>query len=103
MSIGDELDYQSRSTHGRYLRGPSDITTDEPLVGDDALPTVHIYNYNEKEDAEELVKYQMMVYRSLNATVCMFTTQDVTRKLMRNIDSYLGSELSKVASQIGDW
>ncbi|CAJ0591305.1 unnamed protein product [Cylicocyclus nassatus] len=102
MSIGDELDYQSRSTHGRYLRGPSDITTDEPLVGDDALPTVHIYNYNEKEDTEELVKYQMMVYRSLNATVCMFTTQDVTRKLMRNIDSYLGSELSKVASQIGD-
>ncbi|EYB92434.1 hypothetical protein Y032_0194g1444 [Ancylostoma ceylanicum] len=102
MSIGDELDYQSRSTHGRFLRGPSDITLDTPLVGDDALPTVHIYNYNEVEDNEELVKYQMMVYRSLNATVCMFTTHEVTRRLMRNIDGYLGSELSKVASQIGD-
>ncbi|KHJ92521.1 hypothetical protein OESDEN_07590 [Oesophagostomum dentatum] len=103
MTIGDELDYQSRSTHGRFLRGPSDITIDAPLTGDDALPTVHIYNYNEAEDTEELVKYQMMVYRSLNATVCMFTTEEVTRRLMRNIDSYLGSELSKVASQIGDW
>ncbi|KIH58689.1 hypothetical protein ANCDUO_11100, partial [Ancylostoma duodenale] len=60
MSIGDELDYQSRSTHGRFLRGPSDITLDTPLVGDDALPTVHIYNYNEEEDNEELVKYQMV-------------------------------------------
>ncbi|XGW03710.1 hypothetical protein V3C99_015128 [Haemonchus contortus] len=102
MSIGDELDYQMRSTQGRFLRGPADLTTDLPLEGDDTLPTVHLFNAIDDEDNEELVKYHMMVYRCLNATVCMFTNQEVTRKLLRDIDGYLGSELSKVASQIGD-
>ncbi|KAK6023441.1 hypothetical protein OSTOST_10773 [Ostertagia ostertagi] len=102
MTIGDELDYQSRSTQGRFLRGPSDLSTDAPLIGDDALPTVHLFNAVDDEDNEELVKYNMMVYRCLNATVCMFTNQEVTRLLLRNIDGYLASELSKVASQIGD-
>ncbi|KAK6040326.1 hypothetical protein COOONC_22169, partial [Cooperia oncophora] len=102
MTIGDELDYQSRSTQGRFLRGPSDLSTDAPLVGDDALPTVHLFNAVDDEDSEELIKYNMMVYRCLNATVCMFTNQEVTRMLLRNIDGYLSSELSKVASQIGD-
>uniref|UniRef100_A0A0K0DBE9 UDENN domain-containing protein n=1 Tax=Angiostrongylus cantonensis TaxID=6313 RepID=A0A0K0DBE9_ANGCA len=102
MTIGDELDCQSRLSQGRFLRGPSDLCVDTPLVGHDALPTVFLFNCVEDDDAEELVKYQMMVYRCLNATVCMFTDQEVTRMLMRNIDAYLGSELSTVASQIGD-
>ncbi|VDM56771.1 unnamed protein product [Angiostrongylus costaricensis] len=91
-----------RLSQGRFLRGPSDLCVDTPLVGHDALPTVFLFNCVEDDDTEELVKYQMMVYRCLNATVCMFTDQEVTRMLMRNIDAYLGSELSTVASQIGD-
>ncbi|VDO71778.1 unnamed protein product [Heligmosomoides polygyrus] len=103
MTIGDELlHFKFRSSQGRFLRGPTDLTIDAPLAGDDALPTVHLFNSDDDEDNEELIKYQMMVYRCLNATVCMFTNQEVTRKLLRNIDGYLGSELSKVASQIGD-
>ncbi|WKY10809.1 hypothetical protein Q1695_002848 [Nippostrongylus brasiliensis] len=102
MTIGDELDYQSRPSQGRFLRGPQDLTTDAPLAGDDALPTVHLFNSCDDEENEGLAKYNMMVYRCLNATVCMFSTKEITRRLMRNIDGYLGSELSKVASQIGD-
>ncbi|PIO57650.1 hypothetical protein TELCIR_20930, partial [Teladorsagia circumcincta] len=60
MTIGDELDYQSRSTQGRFLRGPSDLSTDAPLVGDDALPTVHLFNAVDDDDNEELVKYNMV-------------------------------------------
>ncbi|VDL81360.1 unnamed protein product [Nippostrongylus brasiliensis] len=89
-------------SQGRFLRGPQDLTTDAPLAGDDALPTVHLFNSCDDEENEGLAKYNMMVYRCLNATVCMFSTKEITRRLMRNIDGYLGSELSKVASQIGD-
>lgn len=38
----------------------------------------------------------------LNATVCLFCTDEVTKQTMRNIDAFLGSELSRLASQIGD-
>uniref|UniRef100_A0A1I7XLD1 Beta_helix domain-containing protein n=1 Tax=Heterorhabditis bacteriophora TaxID=37862 RepID=A0A1I7XLD1_HETBA len=103
MSIGPELEPTSRSANqGRYLRGPSDLNIDTPLLGDDALPTVHLFTEGEDRDTEEPQRYQMMAYRNLNATVCMFTCGEVSRRLMRNIDGYLGSELSKVASQIGD-
>ncbi|VDO05264.1 unnamed protein product [Haemonchus placei] len=60
MSIGDELDYQMRSTQGRFLRGPADLSTDLPLEGDDTLPTVHLFNAIDDEDNEELVKYHMV-------------------------------------------
>lgn len=32
----------------------------------------------------------------------MFVRDEVTRQMMRNIDGFLGSELSKLASLIGD-
>ncbi|KAJ1369409.1 hypothetical protein KIN20_030853 [Parelaphostrongylus tenuis] len=44
MTIGDELDCQSWLSQGRFLRGPSDLCVDTPLVGQDALPTVYLFN-----------------------------------------------------------
>ncbi|KJH49299.1 hypothetical protein DICVIV_04563 [Dictyocaulus viviparus] len=103
LTIGDELEHQSGSPHGRFLRGPSDLDEDTPLVGSDALPTVYLHGCDEEEeDNKELVKHHMMVYRSSNATLCMFTDQEVTRQIMRNIDAYLQVELYTVATEIGD-
>uniref|UniRef100_A0A1I7U2A5 Intu_longin_1 domain-containing protein n=1 Tax=Caenorhabditis tropicalis TaxID=1561998 RepID=A0A1I7U2A5_9PELO len=120
-TLAPELEHSGRNTSkGRYLRGPTDLTTDAPLLGDESLSVVHLHS--DSEDLEELIGYQMMVYRCLNATVCMFvrncggerrdsdaSTRSsppqngiVSRRLLRNIDQFLETELALVASKIGD-
>lgn len=136
-ALAPELEPSGRQSKGRYLRGPTDLTTDAPLIGDEALSVVHLHAEQELEELvgdEVLHGYQMMVYRCLNATVCMFvrhpasakpdreksrsrsSTSDgstssrlspqrngvVSRRLLRNIDQFLETELAQVASKIGD-
>uniref|UniRef100_A0A8R1DSR1 Uncharacterized protein n=1 Tax=Caenorhabditis japonica TaxID=281687 RepID=A0A8R1DSR1_CAEJA len=130
-SLAPELQPSGRQSKGRYLRGPTDLTTDAPLLGDEALSVVHLHAEREELE-EELIGYQMIVYRCLNATVCMFVRHPaeekngkgsvgkrtdgesssyraspskngiVSRRLLRNIDQFLETELSQVASKIGD-
>ncbi|CAL2042518.1 unnamed protein product [Caenorhabditis brenneri] len=127
-TLAPELEHSGRNaSKGRYLRGPTDLTTDAPLLGDEALSVVHLHSEQESEDQMELIGYQMMVYRCLNATVCMFVRNTgeasrrssessqssstrssppqngvVSRRLLRNIDHFLETELALVASKIGD-
>ncbi|CAB3397650.1 unnamed protein product [Caenorhabditis bovis] len=130
----------TKSTKGRYLRGPVNLTSDDPLLGDECLPIVHLHTSElggsvdigiGEEEEELLQKYQMMVYRCLNATICMFVRciehtekqsrqssvssneekpaqtngvqkRIVSRRMLKNIDSFLETELSIVANKIGD-
>ncbi|PAV85883.1 hypothetical protein WR25_09134 [Diploscapter pachys] len=101
-SLASELEPSKKTNPGRFLRGPEDLSLDTPLLGDEALPTVYLNSKDDEDEEEKLQRFQMIVYRCLNATVCMFVKSEVTRKLMRNIDSFLGPELVKVASAIGD-
>ncbi|CAI5451007.1 unnamed protein product [Caenorhabditis angaria] len=105
-SIGPELEGANNRAKGRYLRGPIELSTDEPLLGDESLPVVHLFDNQNGED-EYLQRYQMLVYRCLNSTVCMFVkynteNTNVSRRLLRNIDQFLESELSQVANRIGE-
>ncbi|KAF1752076.1 hypothetical protein GCK72_018630 [Caenorhabditis remanei] len=132
-TLAPELEHSGRNaSKGRYLRGPTDLTTDVPLLGDESLSVVHLHSEQEAEFQDELVGYQMMVYRCLNATVCMFVRNSasftngdsdrrdsdvsqsssirssppqngvVSRRLLRNVDQFLETELAQVASKIGD-
>ncbi|CAP30461.1 Protein CBR-CCZ-1 [Caenorhabditis briggsae] len=131
-TLAPELEHSGRNaSKGRYLRGPTDLTTDAPLFGDESLSVVHLHSEQDPEFREDLIGYQMMVYRCLNATVCMFVRNDgsngemgfrrssdssqssstrstppqngvVSRRLLRNIDQFLEAELAQVASKIGD-
>ncbi|CAI2354945.1 unnamed protein product [Caenorhabditis sp. 36 PRJEB53466] len=126
-SLAPELESSAgNASKGRYLRGPTDLTTDAPLLGDESLSVVHLHA-EQDQDEEQLVAYQMIVYRCVNATVCMFVRHNsvtngekktseesssslsslprnrvVSRRLLRNIDQFLETELAQVASKIGD-
>ncbi|CAD6189488.1 unnamed protein product [Caenorhabditis auriculariae] len=92
-AIAPELEPTRAANKGRFFyRNPDDV---------------------ELDDEEELLeRYQMIVYRCLNATVCMFVRfpdvetsskeQIVSRRMLRNIDAYLETDLSNLASRIGD-
>ncbi|KAF8384707.1 ccz-1, partial [Pristionchus pacificus] len=106
MSLRTELEPSSvlsRPTghQGKFVTGPREYSTDEPIDGKDALPTVYL---SEDEESQTLNKYHLVAYRSLNATVCMFVKGDVTvsRHLMRDIEGCLGTELPHLASSIAE-
>lgn len=50
----------------------------------------------------ELCSEFQMAYRILNATVCMFAKSEVTSRMLRNIDGFLGTDTSSIASDIGE-
>ncbi|CAI4223544.1 unnamed protein product [Auanema sp. JU1783] len=101
-SIGSELDPTRSPINGRFLRGPSDLHSDGPLEGEDVLPTVHLHSPQGDDEEEVLLPYQMIVYRCMNATVCMFVRADMTRKSLRNLDAFLSTELTTLASEISE-
>ena len=57
-TIETELE-PTTSGHGRFLRGPKDLTLDRPLVGEDALPTVHLHVKEKDHDDAILTPYHM--------------------------------------------
>lgn len=106
-SIGPELDVARSTVKGRYLRGPVDLNSDAPLVGDESLPTVYLHTVD--AELKSVQKYNMIVYRCLNSTVCMFVRQSndgeqaISRRVLRNIDAYLDTDIIKLASRIGEF
>ncbi|GMT09994.1 hypothetical protein PFISCL1PPCAC_1291, partial [Pristionchus fissidentatus] len=106
MSLRTELEPNSLisrpSGHGgKFVTGPLEYSTDEPISGEDCLPTVYL---SEDEETGTLRPHHLVAYRSLNATVCMFVKAEVevTRHLMRDIEGCLGTELPHLASSIAD-
>ncbi|CAJ0562034.1 unnamed protein product, partial [Mesorhabditis spiculigera] len=99
MSLRAELEPNAtRSQGGKFLTGPTDLQTDDPVPAENSPPTVFLTS----QDGTSYEEHKLLVYRSLNATVCLFINVDVTRQMMRNIDGFLGAELKKLASQIGE-
>lgn len=108
MSLRAELqpEYQSSRSdsthhHGKFLTGATDVSADEMIAGtrDAKLPVVYLSSEN---DFEKLSPYELIVYRALNATMCMFIRNDVKGSFLRELDDFLGPELSTLASYIGD-
>ncbi|MFH4979170.1 hypothetical protein AB6A40_005879 [Gnathostoma spinigerum] len=86
---------------GKFITGPKDLSAEAVIANakDCKLPVVYL---SENENSNNLTPYELIVYRALNATVCMFVSQDVDINFLRDLDAMLGPELSSVASLIGD-
>ncbi|GMR58841.1 hypothetical protein PMAYCL1PPCAC_29036, partial [Pristionchus mayeri] len=106
MSLRTELEptnvlSRPSGQQGKFVTGPMEYTTDEPIEGEDSLPIVYL---SEDEESRTLNKHHLIAYRSLNATVCMFVKGEVevTRHLLRDIEGCLGTELPHLASTIAE-
>ncbi|TKR70292.1 hypothetical protein L596_022334 [Steinernema carpocapsae] len=92
----------SPSQHeGKFLSGPSDLTktgSDESFK-DMKCPVVFL---STDEESRHLSSSQLIVYRALNATMCMFVKKNINKDILHNLDAFLGPELSKLASRIGE-
>uniref|UniRef100_A0A914X5E6 PAZ domain-containing protein n=1 Tax=Plectus sambesii TaxID=2011161 RepID=A0A914X5E6_9BILA len=113
MSLRAELqpETQKRSTnphhHGKFITGPPHMDSSSLLSSmsdvsskEQQLPVVHL-----SDDNGDLVPYHLIVYRALNATICLFAPVDeheVTSEFFRNLDALLGPRLTAVASMVGD-
>ncbi len=90
--------FRSSSTHhhGKYITGPIDSLTGDKDVN---VPIVYL-----NVDDNDVTAYHLIVYRALNATICLFISgqQSMTMQFFRDLDAYLGPELTTLASQIGD-
>ncbi|VDK26053.1 unnamed protein product [Anisakis simplex] len=84
------------------MTGTTDITAGAVLanVKDAKLPVVYLSS--ESASSNKLIPYELIVYRALNATLCMFVRKDVSSDFLRELDSMLGPELSSLASTIAD-
>ncbi|XP_052814392.1 vacuolar fusion protein CCZ1 homolog isoform X2 [Mya arenaria] len=84
------------TTHfGKFITGPPSLL-DEQNLG--KIPRVYV---NTEVENEECL---LLVYRALSASVCMLinTSSPVTFELCKNMDSFLGPQLSVIASEIGE-
>ncbi|CAJ0946608.1 unnamed protein product, partial [Mesorhabditis belari] len=97
MSLRAELEPNTRVPGGKWLTGPTDLQNDLPITLDCSPPTVFLTAADESYE-----EHKLLVYRSLNATICLFVNTEVTRLMMRNMDGFLGAELPKLASMIGE-
>ncbi|XP_062573305.1 vacuolar fusion protein CCZ1 homolog [Saccostrea cucullata] len=81
--------------YGKFVTGPPDMQ-DEKNMG--KIPRVYINTETPNEEC------YLLVYRAHNASVCMFlqASTKVTFDLCRKLDSFLGSRLSQLASEIGE-
>ncbi|VDK61920.1 unnamed protein product [Onchocerca ochengi] len=86
---------------GKFLAGLV-VPTKNSLINekcDAKLPVVYLCDDN---NAERLVPYEMIVYRALNATVCMFIHKSIDAQFLQQLDDYLGPELTALASLIAE-
>ncbi|XP_061196232.1 vacuolar fusion protein CCZ1 homolog isoform X2 [Saccostrea echinata] len=81
--------------YGKFVTGPPDIQ-DEKNLG--KIPRVYINTESPNEEC------YLLVYRAHNASVCMFLqgSTKVSFDLCHKLDSFLGSRLSQLASDIGE-
>lgn len=109
MSLRAELQPEQQSGrvdspshhHGKFLTGAADVSAEAMIANakDFKLPVVYL---SSDENSQKLVPYELVVYRALNATMCMFVRRDVESVFLRELDAVLGPELSAIASHIGE-
>ncbi|KAF5280704.1 hypothetical protein FQR65_LT15014 [Abscondita terminalis] len=82
--------------YGRFITGPSNLKT-----ADSIGKVPKIYLDNEKN----AVVYYFIVYRALNASICLFINGDVTltMELFKELDEFMGPKLSSIASDIAEY
>lgn len=80
---------------GRFITGPPNMQ-DESNLG--KIPRLYI---NTEQENEECL---LIVYRALSASVCLLinSSSPVTFDLCKKLDSFLGQQLSSLASEIGE-
>lgn len=81
--------------YGKFITGPPDIK-DESKMG--KIPIVYVNTEKENEQCH------LLVYRALNASVCLLVNVSVpmTFELCRKLDTFLGPQLTQIASDIGE-
>ncbi|KAM3718093.1 Vacuolar fusion protein [Dirofilaria immitis] len=105
-SMKEELQpekYSRKDTvhRGKFLTGLA-ISAKNSSINekyDVKLPVVYLCDEN---SAEKLVPYEMIVYRALNATVCMFVQKSIDAQFLQQLDEYLDPELTALASLIAE-
>ncbi|KHN87897.1 Vacuolar fusion protein CCZ1 -like protein [Toxocara canis] len=87
--------------HGRFLTGTTDVSAEAMIANakDTKLPVVYL---SADGTTNKLIPYELIVYRALNATLCMFVRKEVDANFLRDLDAMLGPELSSLASVIAD-
>ncbi|VDM07824.1 unnamed protein product [Wuchereria bancrofti] len=66
---------------------------------DAKLPVVYLCD---DDNEQRLAPYEMIVFRALNATVCMFIQKSIDAQFLQQLDDYLGPELTALASLIAE-
>ncbi|KAK5639874.1 hypothetical protein RI129_010685 [Pyrocoelia pectoralis] len=82
--------------YGRFITGPLNLKTTNTIG---KVPKIFLNN-----EANPAV-YYFIVYRALNATICLFVNGDVdlTVDLFKELDEFMGSRLSSIASDIAEY
>uniref|UniRef100_A0A1I7W232 Vacuolar fusion protein CCZ1 homolog n=1 Tax=Loa loa TaxID=7209 RepID=A0A1I7W232_LOALO len=80
---------------GKFLMAKSP-SSDE---SDTKLSVVYLCDDNNER---RFIPYEMIVYRALNATVCMFIQKSIDAQFLQQLDDYLGPELTALASLIAE-
>uniref|UniRef100_A0A158Q6Y8 Intu_longin_1 domain-containing protein n=1 Tax=Elaeophora elaphi TaxID=1147741 RepID=A0A158Q6Y8_9BILA len=90
------------STHrGKFLTGLM-LPVKNHSINDkynSKLPVVYLCDGNNER---RLVPYEMIIYRALNATVCMFSQKSIDAQFLQRLDEYLGPELTALASLVAE-
>lgn len=81
---------------GQFLTGPTDLDVEDSVKIQ--VPLIHIVNDT------EIKPYHLVIYSSMDAIFCMLMNGSYKLELneFRNIDSYLGTQLTRLASDIQD-
>ncbi|KAF5296062.1 hypothetical protein FQA39_LY12684 [Lamprigera yunnana] len=82
--------------YGRFITGPANLKTTDS-VG--KVPKVFLNN------GKDATVYYFIVYRALNASICLFINSDVnlTVDLFKELDEFMGPKLSLIASDIAEY
>lgn len=82
--------------YGRFITGPLNLKTTNTIG---KVPKIYLNN-----EANPAV-YYFIVYRALNASICLFVNGDVdlTVDLFKELDEFMGSRLSSIASDIAEY
>uniref|UniRef100_A0A915PS22 CCZ1/INTU/HSP4 first Longin domain-containing protein n=1 Tax=Setaria digitata TaxID=48799 RepID=A0A915PS22_9BILA len=86
---------------GKFLTG-SVASIKNPLTNDSynaKLPVVYLCDDN---NGRRLAPYEMIAYRALNATICLFIQKSVDLGFLQRLDNYLGPELTALASRVAE-
>lgn len=85
------------ATHyGKFVMGPQNLS--DPSSAASKVPILHI---TKDDHIEELF---LIVYRAMSATICLMVegSQLPSHEWYQNVDSFLGPQLSSLASDIGE-